>query len=102
MDIAAWLRSLGLGRYEQAFLDNAVDTDVLLKLTGHDFKEIGVLAVGDRGTLLEAVAALQHGSAARASDGEAEALAGYTWAISQSMLILATQALAHTPQWSLE
>ena len=29
MDIAAWLRGLGLERYEAAFRDNDVDADVL-------------------------------------------------------------------------
>ena len=29
MDVAAWLRSLGLSRYEAAFRKNAIDLDVL-------------------------------------------------------------------------
>ena len=33
MDIAAWLRELGLERYEQAFRDNDVDAKVLPHLT---------------------------------------------------------------------
>ncbi len=33
MDVAAWLRRLGLGQYEQAFRDNAVDGEVLANLT---------------------------------------------------------------------
>jgi SAM domain (Sterile alpha motif) len=36
VDIAAWLRGLGLGQYEQTFRDNAVDAEVLPKLTGDD------------------------------------------------------------------
>ena len=36
MDIAAWLRSLRLEQYEQAFLDNAVDAAVLPELTVED------------------------------------------------------------------
>jgi class 3 adenylate cyclase/predicted ATPase len=59
MDVAAWLRSLGLGQYEQAFRDNAIDADILLKLTGDDLKELGVVAVGQRRKLLEAIAALR-------------------------------------------
>jgi SAM domain (Sterile alpha motif) len=29
MDVGSWLRSLGLGQYESAFRDNAVETEVL-------------------------------------------------------------------------
>jgi hypothetical protein len=32
MDIAAWLRDLGLQRYAQAFRDNDIDAEVLPKL----------------------------------------------------------------------
>jgi hypothetical protein len=61
VDIAAWLRGLGLERYEQAFRENEVGLDVLPKLTGEDLKEIGVIPVGDRRRLLEAIAELAHG-----------------------------------------
>jgi class 3 adenylate cyclase/tetratricopeptide (TPR) repeat protein len=64
VDIAAWLRSLGLEQYEQAFLDNGVDAEVLPKLTAADLKDIGVSAVGHRRKLLEAIAELQAGSVA--------------------------------------
>ena len=39
MDVGAWLRSLGLGQYEQAFRDNAVDEHVLPDLTAEDLKD---------------------------------------------------------------
>ena len=58
MDIAAWLRQLGLERYEQAFRENEIGLDILPKLTGEDLKEIGVIPVGDRRRLLEAITAL--------------------------------------------
>ncbi len=58
MDVAAWLRALGLEQYEQAFHGNAVDARVLPRLTAEDLKEIGVAAVGHRRLLLEAIAAL--------------------------------------------
>ena len=41
-DVAAWLRGLGLGRYEAAFRDNDVGADVLPRLTADDLKDIGV------------------------------------------------------------
>ena len=43
VDVAQWLRSLGLAQYERAFRDNAVDADILPRLTGEDLKELGVL-----------------------------------------------------------
>ena len=33
MDIAAWLRELGLERYAQAFRENEIDAEILPKLT---------------------------------------------------------------------
>ncbi len=59
MDVAAWLDSLGLGRYARAFADNAVDATVLPRLTADDLKELGVATVGDRRRLLDAIAALR-------------------------------------------
>ena len=59
MDVAAWLRGLGLGQYEAAFRDNGVDASVLLDLTTEDLKEMGVAAVGHRRKLLAAIAALR-------------------------------------------
>src|SRR5215813_12315181 len=58
MFIAAWLRGLGLERYEAAFRDNEIDWAVLPKLTADDLKDIGVTAVGHRRKLLEAIAQL--------------------------------------------
>jgi class 3 adenylate cyclase len=58
MDIATWLRELGLERYEQAFRDNDVDAKVLPELTAEDLKDIGVTSVGHRRSLLAAIAAL--------------------------------------------
>jgi class 3 adenylate cyclase/predicted ATPase len=58
MDIAAWLRSLGLEQYEAAFRDNAIDWEVLPKLTSEDLREIGVAAIGHRRKLLDALATI--------------------------------------------
>jgi hypothetical protein len=41
VDIAAWIRELGLDQYERAFLDNAIDAEVLPTLTADDLKDIG-------------------------------------------------------------
>jgi len=58
MDIAGWLRSLGLERYEQAFRDNRIEADLLPSLTAEDLRELGVTLVGDRRRLLGAIAAI--------------------------------------------
>ena len=55
MDVGVWLRSLGLGRYEAAFRDNAIDVDVLADLTDGDLEKLG-LPLGDRKRLLRAIA----------------------------------------------
>ena len=64
MDIAAWLRSLGLEQYEPAFRENAVDIGLLPRLTSEDLKDIGVTSFGHRRRLLDAIAVLRNDSAA--------------------------------------
>ena len=58
MDIATWLRGLGLERYDAAFRENEINWAVLPKPTADDLKDIGVTAVGHRRMLLEAIAQL--------------------------------------------
>jgi class 3 adenylate cyclase len=58
MNIAAWLRGLGLERYAPAFRDNDVDGDVLPELTADDLISMGVTSVGHRRKLLAAIASL--------------------------------------------
>ncbi len=61
MDVAAWLRGLGLGEYAPAFGENAVDFDVLPDLTDADLLALGVAPLGHRKRLLRAIAALRSG-----------------------------------------
>src|SRR3954469_23617972 len=63
MDVAAWLRALGLDQYEAAFRENGVNADILRHLTADDLKELGVAAVGHRRQLLVAIAKLQDDTA---------------------------------------
>src|SRR3954451_16757308 len=58
MDVAAWLRGLGLERYAPAFRDNDVDDEVLPELTSDDLISIGVTSVGHRRKLLAAIAGI--------------------------------------------
>ena len=59
MDVASWLRSLGLERYEAAFRDNEITEKVLPRLTAEDLKDLGVSVVGHRRVLLDAIADLR-------------------------------------------
>ena len=59
MDVFAWLRGLGLDRYEKAFRENEVDARSLPHLTSEDLKDMGVTAIGHRRLLLQAIAALR-------------------------------------------
>jgi class 3 adenylate cyclase len=64
VDIAAWLRGLGLEQYAPAFRDNDVDSEVLPQLTVDDLISIGVTSVGHRRKLLAAIALLGASAAA--------------------------------------
>ncbi len=59
IEITDWLRKLGLEQYAPAFRDNAIDARVLLSLTAEDLKDLGVVLVGHRRRLLDAIAALR-------------------------------------------
>ena len=57
MDVAVWLRDIGLQQYEALFRENDIDAEVLSDLTDADLEKIGV-SLGHRKRLLKAVAAL--------------------------------------------
>jgi class 3 adenylate cyclase/predicted ATPase len=57
VDVAAWLRGLGLERYVQAFLDAEITPEVLAQLTEVDLRELG-LPLGPRKIVLTAIPAL--------------------------------------------
>jgi uncharacterized caspase-like protein len=59
MDVAYWLRALGLEQYEATFRENAVTTALLPNLTADDLKDLGVTLVGHRRQILDAIAALR-------------------------------------------
>src|SRR5215203_484499 len=61
MDIAAWLAELGLERFEPAFRENRIDGEILPRLTADDLKDLGVVLVGERRRLLDAIDALGGG-----------------------------------------
>src|SRR6476660_571880 len=58
MDVAAWLRGLGLEQYAQLFRDNDIDGEILCGMTAEDLKELGISSFGHRRKLLNAITAL--------------------------------------------
>src|SRR5215212_1211071 len=60
MDVCTWLRGLGLERYEQTFLANDIDMDVLADLTADDLSGLGIVSIGHRRKILAAIAALRN------------------------------------------
>jgi class 3 adenylate cyclase len=71
MDVTAWLRGLGLGKYEAAFRENEIDEAVLPNLTHENLKELGVTALGHRLKLLDAIALLRTDAGAKAPSADA-------------------------------
>jgi class 3 adenylate cyclase/predicted ATPase len=57
MDVGGWLRNLGLGQYERAFVEHAVDLDVLPELTEADLEKLG-MPLGDRKRCIRAIKAM--------------------------------------------
>jgi predicted ATPase/class 3 adenylate cyclase len=75
VDVAEWLRGLGLERYAQAFQDAEVTLEVLPELTEADLRELG-LPLGPRKMVLKAIQAL--GPSAASLPVEIRASAGQT------------------------
>ena len=67
MDVAAWLRELGLERYEPVFREHEIDWDVLPELTDADLEKLG-LPLGPRKKLLRAIARTSAESATPSAD----------------------------------
>ncbi len=61
MDVGSWLRNLGLGQYEPAFIEHAIDFDVLPELTEDDLEKLGML-LGERKRFIKAIKAMAGGA----------------------------------------
>ena len=70
MDLGGWLRNLSLEQYEAAFRENQINDTVLPSLTAEDLKDLGVVIVGQRRTLLNAIAALRADANGKAPPSE--------------------------------
>src|SRR5215510_15820454 len=60
MSVGEWLQSLGLGQYESAFIESAIDIDVLPELAEGDLEKLGI-PLGDRKRLIKAIRAIAGG-----------------------------------------
>jgi len=58
MQVAEWLRALGLDQYTAQFGAHDITSDLLPTLTADDLKDLGVSSVGHRRRLLDAIALL--------------------------------------------
>jgi class 3 adenylate cyclase/tetratricopeptide (TPR) repeat protein len=65
MSVEAWLGALGLGQYAAAFAANHITVDLLPSLTAADLRDVGVMSIGHRRRMLDAIAARK---TARSSD----------------------------------
>src|SRR5215475_11136535 len=68
VDIAEWLRGLGLGQYAEAFAANDIDGEVLPELTADDLTGLGITSIGHRRKLLAAIATLRGGRSEPAAE----------------------------------
>jgi hypothetical protein len=71
MDVADWLRTLGLQEYEAIFRQNHIDAEVLPTLGADDLRELGISSLGHRKRLLAAIAALADHSSVTTSPKDA-------------------------------
>jgi SAM domain (Sterile alpha motif) len=86
MEVAEWLRGLGLERYQTAFRDNEIDWEALPKLTTEDLKDLGVMLGSHRRKLLESIAALQSESSPHRPAAEKVAVHGRAPAANRDVL----------------
>jgi class 3 adenylate cyclase/tetratricopeptide (TPR) repeat protein len=70
MDVARWLKDLGLPQYIDAFLDNDIDREVLLDLNDEELQEIGVKSLGHRKRLLKAIDVVREAASESSSLGQ--------------------------------
>src|SRR5271168_473735 len=98
MDLAEWLRGLGLGQYAPTFAANDIDEEVLRRLTAEDLRELGVASIGHRRRLLDAIAKLSEGEpAVEASAPTGPALAASGEAERRQLTVMFCDLVGSTP-----
>eukprot|EP00117_Sycon_ciliatum_P022816 scpid20993/ scgid19566/ SH3 and multiple ankyrin repeat domains protein 3; Proline-rich synapse-associated protein 2 len=58
-DVAAWLLDIGLGQYGENFVENEICGEHLSEMTKDDLRELGIVRLGHRLTITNAVSKLQ-------------------------------------------
>src|SRR6516164_4698688 len=97
MDIANWLRGLGLEQYEDAFRENAIDAGVLRELTADDLRELGITPIGHRRKLLAAIAALRAETAQPVAETAPAATATSSEAERRQLTVMFCDLVGSTP-----
>jgi hypothetical protein len=64
LDIDSWLGGIGFAQYAEMFRANDIDIELLGRLTNDDLKDMGVVSLGHRKKLLEAISDLGSGPVA--------------------------------------
>src|SRR5215471_19320692 len=95
VEIGDWLRQLDLGQYIEVFSENAIDWALLPTLTADDLKDIGVVVVGHRRKLLNAIAALS--DATSASSASAATQLASTGAERRQLTVMFCDLVGSTP-----
>jgi class 3 adenylate cyclase/tetratricopeptide (TPR) repeat protein len=62
-DIDDWLGALGLSRYAEIFHEHDITTSILASITVEDLRDMGIVSVGHRRQLLDAIAYLRNDQA---------------------------------------
>ena len=57
--IGAWLNGIGMGGYMQCFVQHAIDGKALPQLSSEHLKEVGVVSVGHRLSLMSSIKKVQ-------------------------------------------
>ena len=58
-DVAAWLNDIGLAQYGSNFVDNEICGEHLAEMTKEDLRELGIVRLGHRLTITNALQKLQ-------------------------------------------
>jgi len=97
IDVADWLRRLGLEQYARAFADNDIDGEILPELTADDLIGLGVTSIGHRRRLLAAIAALRGDVPQAATDTAAAAVAVSGEAERRQLTVMFCDLVGSTP-----
>jgi len=97
VDVAGWLRGLGLEQYAPAFVENHIDGEVLPELTADDLIGLGVDSIGHRRKLLAAIAALRAEAAQPVTETAREATATFSEAERRQLTVMFCDLVGSTP-----